>query len=327
MNHTDKKSTLGVDISKDKLDIWDLEGGNHRVIANQSRAIGGYFKPLLKKGKEIRVLLEPTGGYENTLIKQVMGYGVKVFMIHPNRLVHYAKSKGWEAKTDKLASKHLAFYLSEQPEDSLKLLPNDYGKSKELQELSSRRCQLKEMIQAEKNRQGHDFYAKQVNHSHKRLIKHLEAELAEIDKIIEKKIEEQETFKHRFKLLQSFKGVGRITAEALILDMPELGQLTREEIAKLMGVAPLNRDSGQKNGYRHIYGGRGHVRKILYMAAMVAIRYNEPMRRFFERLMAKGKAFKVALVAVMRKIICCLNSMVKRNMTWQTLIGLTVQSA
>ena len=183
------------------------------------------------------------------------------------------------------------------------------------------------MLQAERNRISHIFFNKEILRSHKRCIKYLEKEIAALDKIIDLEIAKHEDLKNKKQLLETFKGVGNVTSQALLLDVPELGTLSREAIAKLIGVAPLNNDSGKKNGTRHIRGGRGHVRRILYMSALVAIRFNKEIKHIFDKLMARGKLFKVAIVAVMRKMLCMLNSMAKKNITWQQFTGLTVQNA
>ena len=280
---------------------------------------------ILIAWRDIQVLLEPTGGYENKLIKKLLDYGIQTYMVHPNRLIYFAKSRGLEAKTDKLASKQLALYLHEQPIETMAQVGADFKMIKRLQELSSRRKQLKEILRGENSRLGYDFFDKNTARSLKRMIKSLEQEILKLDALIEEEFKQQAELTTKAKLLNSFKGVGRITAQTLILDVPELGTLSREAVAKMIGLAPLNRDSGKKSGTRHIHGGRGDVRKVLYMAAMVAIRHNAQMRRIFDRLMSRGKVFKVAIVAVMRKMICILNSMIKRNITWQEFTGLAVQ--
>lgn len=326
MEQNKLECTLGIDVSKEKLDIWMLPYNRHEVIPNHKRAIGQYVKGLLKQSSTIRVLLEPTGGYEKKLIQQLLGYGVMVYQVHPNRLIHFARSKGFDAKTDKLSSKQLALYLTEQPTSMFKLIGPAYETYKRLQELSSRRRQLNELLQMENYRASHEFFDAQIARSHRRLIKELKQELSCIEALIEGEIEERSDLKAKRNVLTSFKGIGKITSQTLLLELPELGSLSREEVAKLVGVAPINKDSGKKTGHRTIFGGRNSVRKALYMAALVAIRYNTPMKNIFERHRAKGKPFKVALVAVMRKMICCLNSMIKQNISWQELMGLTVQN-
>jgi len=197
---------------------------------------------------------------------------------------------------------------------------------KRLQELSARRHQLKEMLRAERCRQGHDFINQTLHRSHKRMIKSIEKELFQLDTLINAELTNNEEIQARVQLLQTFKGVGPVTAQTMALEMPELGEFTREGVAKMIGVAPLNRDSGKKTGQRYIRGGRSTVRKVLYMAALVAIRHNTKMKALHERLIGRGKPFKLALVAVMRKMAGILNSMIRRNITWQELIGLTVQN-
>ena len=247
-------------------------------------------------------------------------------MIHPNRLYHFAKSKGFDAQTDKLASQVMALYLQqEQPVHTTTKIGSDYKLTKRLKEPSSRRRQIKDILHGETCRETHDFLNKDVVKSHKRIISLLKKELEKLNELIEAEIAKNEILREKKEILTSFKGVGNITAESLLLDVSELGQLSREEIAKLVGVAPLNKDSGKKQLGRHIRGGRGQVRKVLYMAALVAIRFNPRMKAIYERLLSRGKCCKVALVAVMRKMLCLLNSMIKKRLTWEKFSGLAVQ--
>ena len=326
MNQVKEICTIGIDVSKDKLDIWELPGNKHYVINNKIRAIGDWNKKMGKLWRSSRVLLEPTGGYEKVLIKKLLSCGIEVKMIHPNRLVYFAKSKGFEAKTDKLASMQLALYLNEQPEKSMVKIEASYEDNQKVKEVNSRRRQIKEILQSERNRLSHDYFSPEVKRSIKRSIKNMEKELDKLNNLIDSEITKTKELKKKKQLLETFKGVGRETALALLFDLPELGNLSREAIAKLAGVAPLNNESGIKSGTRHIRGGRGHVRKILYMAAIVASRFNQTLKRIFERLIARGKLFKVAIVAVMRKMLCLLNSMVKKNLSWQEFSGLSTQN-
>ena len=316
MNEKNKKIIIGIDVSKDKLDIWLHPENNHTVISNNARSIGGWLKSFKDCLKEIEVSLEPTGGYENELVRQLVKQEISCYYVHPNRLHHFAKAQGSQAKTDKIASQLLALFITEH-RDKLSPITKKLLQNKPLNELSSRRKQIKDMIHVEKCRRDHSFAAQGLKRSIDRMIKSLENELKALEKMIDNLLKEDQEKSDQLKLLTTFKGVGRVTAQTLLIDLPELGQLKNTQISRLVGVAPLNRDSGKKNGHRFIQGGRGHVRRVLYMAAMVAVRFNPSMKQLFDRLRAQGKEFKVALVAVMRKMICILNAMMRDNKPWR----------
>jgi transposase len=317
---------IGVDVSKEKLDLWVLPDQIHHVIQNNSRTIGQWFSRYKNQFQQVIVVLEPTGGYENSLVKTLLKHPIDLRMVHPKTLHHFSKGEGCEAKTDKIAAHQLALFAQEKPASSMKRITKSYLDHKGLQELSARRHQLKNMLHAERCRQGHDFMNVKLHRSYKRMIQSLEKELSQLDSLIATELTQDDVLQARTDLLRTFKGVGPVTAQTLVLELPELGEFTREGIAKMIGVAPLNRDSGKKSGKRFIGGGRGNIRKILYMSAMVAIRFNPKMKVIYDRLIGRGKLHKVALVAVMRKMAGIFNSMVKRHITWQELTGLTVQN-
>lgn len=316
MNEIEQKVIIGIDVSKDKLDVWNASSfQEHQVIANTARAIGRWLHSVTDGKTDIIVALEPTGGYEKELICQLLKSEIKAYLIHPNHLHHYAKSLGASAKTDKIASKLLAQYLEEK-EDMLRPIVPNLLENKAFSEITHRRKQLKQMIHNEECRLGHKYMNQKMKRSIKRMLNSLKKELlrieAELDEMLGKDAEKSQLMK----LLCSFKGVGKVASQTFVVDLPELGQLSRTQIGKLVGVAPVNRDSGKKQGHRFIQGGRANVRNILYMVAMVAIRFNQPIKQYFEQLRERGKAFKVALVAVMRKIICILNAMARDQEPW-----------
>lgn len=320
MKQNSQKIIIGIDVSKDKLDIWMTQATqSHKVITNNARTIGHWLKSEIVSNTDVMVALEPTGGYEQELVRQLLRRQVKTFLIHPNHLHYYGKSLGAHAKTDKLASKLLAQYLEEK-EKTLTPVKANFLENKEFRGLTHRRKQLKQMIHGEQCRLSHSSLSKSIKSSIKRLLKLLKKELASIEGKLNILIAEDDKKEQLTTLLKTFKGVGPIASQTLVIDLPELGQLTRSQISKLLGVAPLNRDSGKKSGHRYIYGGRGHVRNIIYMVAQVAVRFNPSIRIYFEQLRARGKAFKVALVAVMRKIICILNAMVRDQKPWNGMV-------
>ncbi len=316
MKQNNEKVMVGIDVSKDKLDIWLNPINAHQVIKNTPREIGNWIKKMQEQHEHFEVILEPTGGYENQLLKLLFSHHIKTFYVHPNRLHHYSKSLGSDAKTDKLAACLLAQFALDK-DSQLTALTEKHLDNKVFSELSSRLNQLKKMLHQETCRTEHDFFSKEMKRSNKRVIKSLRTELERVQNIIDDMLVADQEKSEQLDLLKTFKGVGPVTAQTLVVDLPELGALNRKQISRLIGVAPLNRDSGKKSGHRYIHGGRGHVRKVLYMAALVAIRYNPEMREHFQKLSVQGKPFKVAIVAVMRKMICILNAMSKHKVAWQ----------
>lgn len=316
MDQNQVKNIFGIDVSKDKLDIWSQRTQRHQVIQNNPRSIGQWLKEISGEKQPFRVGLEPTGGYEKELIRQCLKQSAKVFCIHPNRLRHFAQGLGQAAKTDKLACQSLALFVEVQG-DGLTALNEEYESGQSVAELSSRRQQLKALIHQEECRSGYDFFSKEVKRSLQRMVKMLKKELDMLNQAMDKLLADDKNKSKQIDLLQTFKGVGKVVSQVLVSEVPELGQLNRAEISRLIGVAPINQDSGKKSGHRYIQGGRGSVRKVLYMAALVAVRFNPLMKSYFDGLRARGKEYKVALVAVMRKIICTLNAMVRDHKPWQ----------
>jgi len=298
---------IGVDVAKDKLDIYVHPVANHFVISNDEKAIKTFFSKLNQEYKIKMVVLESTGGYEKRCVKVVSNMNVAIHIAHPNQVYHFAKSHKLFAKTDKIDAKTLALFGEEDH-----VLPSTVKSisEQENQELMRRKHQLTDSLTVEKVRLAHDL-SKSVKDSIKRFIKQIEREIELINTKIQEKVVQNEELVEKIKLLESFKGVGNATATMLTLCLPELGELNRAEIARLLGVAPINHDSGNKKGYRAIQGGRFHVRKMLYMVVLSALKYNHMIKPFYDRLIASGKKSKVAIVACMRKIIIILNAMLR----------------
>ena len=307
---------LGVDVSKDKLDITLSSNGEHYEIKNSKAGIKSFMKNRVKSTEQLElVVFEATGGYEKELHCYLMDVVIPYHKAHPSRVHAFCRAKGYFAKTDKIDSEALMRYG--QQDD----IGPDEGTDKnqlKIQELSSRRTQLKDMIVKEKLRSNHTYLDNQISRSIKRNIKQLGKELELVTKKLEEAINSNEVLSDIVALLQTVKGVGKEVAMILVTDLPELGKLNREQISALVGVAPQNKDSGKRRGYRAISKGRFYVRKALYMAALVAARYNPRMRDIYNKLVEKGKLKKVALVAVMRKMIIMMNAMVKNNTVWQS---------
>ncbi|MFN3234954.1 MAG: IS110 family transposase [Gammaproteobacteria bacterium] len=232
---------------------------------------------------------------------------------HPSRVHNFAQYKGYFAKTDRIDARLLALYAQESGIEPDSIMDKNQLKIKEY---SSRRTQLKDMLTAEKQRLKSVMFASDIKRSIKRQIKQIEQELSLVTEKLNAIIQADASLQVKYDRLQTVKGVGKEVALILVTDLPELGELNREKISHLVGVAPQTRESGQKQYYRRIHHGRFYVRKALYMSALVAIRYNPRMKKIYQRLLAKEKLKKVALVAVMRKMIIMLNSMIQNQVDW-----------
>lgn len=306
---------IGIDVAKSKLDIFILPSSEHFVIDNKKSDITKFFAEFLKKHelKNVKMcVMESTGGYEKLLAKLLTKMEFPVHIAHPNQVYHFAKSRKLFAKTDKIDSRILAYFGELLDLESSSLLTEQ---EELLKQLASRRLQLTDTLTIEKCRLK-DHLAKDTRRSIIRFIKLIKREIELIENKIKELIESNEKEKERADLLQTLKGIGKQTAHLLVALLPELGKLTRSQIALLTGLAPKNNDSGSKKGYRAIQGGRFYVRKSLYMPALCAIRYNEPLKTYYKKLVDKGKQPKVAIVAVMRKMIITLNAMLMKNESW-----------
>lgn len=305
------KRYIGIDVSKDRLDIAVHESGESLHCQNTQAAIETLLGQLQAMQPEL-IVLEATGGYERLCAAMLAAAGLAVSVVNPRQVREFARSSGILAKTDRLDARVLAhFGAAIQPEP--RALPD--AQQQLLDELILRRRQIVANLVAEKNRLGMAQGAK-VKKSLRQAIKFYERQLDELDREVGEHIERSPLWRAREDLLRSFKGVGPVSSRTLIGDLPELGRLDRKRIAALVGVAPMARDSGKRKGVRTISGGRGQVRAVLYMVAVTAIRSNAPIRAFYQRLRAAGKPAKVALVACMRKILIILNAMVRTQTRW-----------
>jgi transposase len=309
----DKEHFVGIDVSKDKLDVAVLGKKPIEQFANMKRGIANVVR-YVKQFKPKLIVVEATGGYEEALVLALFEAGVPVALVSPQRVRQYARAKGLLAKTDQIDAQILAdFGKNIQPRLFV-------GKSEERRKLSAlvgRRTQLNGMLQAEKNRLR--ITSVEVKSSVKRIIAFLKAELKELNVQIQAFLKEHEEFGEQEKLLRTARSVGPVTAATLLADLPELGQLDRKQIAALVGVAPMNRDSGRKRGYRKTKGGRPDVRRALYMATLTGIRYNPILKPHYEQLVERGKEKKVAITACMRKFLTILNAMMRDQQPFRTM--------
>ena len=255
---------------------------------------------------------EATGGYETALVVALAAAALPVVVANPRQVHDFGKATGQLAKTDRLDAQLLALF-AERVQPAPRPVPD--AALQQLAALSTRRRQLVDMLTAERNRLEHA--AAPVRRELTRHIHWLERRVTAVDRDLEDTLQQSPIWRAKENLLRSAPGVGPVVSRTLLTDLPELGQLTRKEIAALVGVAPLARDSGTLRGTRVIWGGRAPVRAVLYMGALVAAHRNPVIRAFYRRLLALGKPKKVALVACMRKLLTILNAMMRTNTRWQ----------
>jgi transposase len=317
MGHAGKEQNMstgavfaGIDVSKAYLDV----AVRPEEIEWRSSNTDAGAKEVAARLKELDpdlVVLEATGGMEIPVASVLAILDVPVVVVNPRQVRDFAKSTGRLAKTDALDARVLA-HFAEAVHPEPRTLPDE--QARQLSALLSRRRQLGEMLTAERNRlQSADSTVRRRLKVH---IRWLERELSDIDDDLNNAIKESPLWRVKDDILKSVPGIGPIVSITLLSELPELGQLNRKQIAALAGVAPLNRDSGTLAGRRTVWGGRSRVRAALYMAALVASRYNSVIRDFYLRLCAAGKPKKVALTACMRKLLLILNSMVKNKEMW-----------
>jgi len=300
---------VGIDVSKAQLDLALRPEG--RFSAPNDEAGFAQVLERLSAVHPTLVVLEATGGWEIPLTGVLAAAGVPVVVVNPRHVRDFAKAAGKLAKTDTLDAQTLA-HFAEVMRPEPRPLPDEQTQT--LAAILARRRQLVEMLTAEKNRLGRA--RKSVRQSLRTHITWLERELAHTDRDLAHAIRESPVWREKEALLRSTPGVGPVLTTTLLANLPELGTLTGKQIAALVGVAPLNRDSGTLRGKRTVWGGRAQVRAMLYMGAIVAARFNPVIRAFYQRLRAAGKAKKVVLTACMRKLLIILNAMVKHRTPW-----------
>lgn len=326
MVNVKKQVFIGIDISKNKLDIYNSKTCTYIVIENNARRIGQWLAEVDKQFPEAKFAFEPTGGYEKTLINILLAKKKLAYYVHPNKLLNFKKCHGDKAKTDKIDTFFIADFIQIHPTQLTEINEN-YFENKRMAELRKAREQLKKQLHAANCFLEHEPYDKVVKQHYKRLIKFLKDELKRMELAIAQVINSNEKMRKIFELLITVKGVGKITAQTMICKMPELGQLGRNQISKLVGVAPINHDSGKQQGQRSIQGGRAEIRSVLYMAALSAIKHNENLKQIYIELRTRAKPFKVAIVAIMRRLLCIMNAMVRDNTSWQNCKELDTQKA
>ena len=303
---------VGIDIAKDQVDVHVRPTDERFQLSRTDAGLAELVARLQPLGPRL-VVLEATGGYEIPVAAALASAGVPVAVVNPRQIRDYARATGQLAKTDALDARLMALF-AEAVQPEVRPLPTPEAQA--LGDLVTRRRQLVDMLGAERNRhhQARDLRLQRRIATH---IRWLTKALAEIEADLGTHIRSSPIWRERDDLLHSVPGVGDVTAHTLIADLPELGHLGRRKIAGLVGVAPMNRDSGHWRGRRTIAGGRPAVRSVLYMATLTAVRFNPAIAQFYQRLVAAGRPKKVALTAAMRKLLTILNAMLRDQRPWQ----------
>jgi len=308
---TPSEAYVGIDVGKAWLDValW----GSDEVwrVSNDEAGVAKIMERVTALDPRL-IAVEATGGYEQLVVQAMLMKSLPVAVVNPTRVRALAKATGKLAKTDVIDARLIAEYAFKiQPEA---LAPKEANEIR-LKALVTRREQLVAMRTAEQNRLGTAQNSLQAD-----IGEHIEwmtARIKDLEAEIEELVDSLPVWRAQAKRLDSIPGVGMVTAVTVLAEMPELGQLDRQKIAALAGLAPFNRDSGQKRGKRRIFGGRKGIRRVLYMACLSATRYNPVIRSMFQRLMKKGKLFKVAITACMRKMLTIMNAMTRDQVNWK----------
>jgi transposase len=307
---TPVKTWVGIDVSQDHLDIYVLPQGLTLQQPHHEVGIQALIEQLHPLSPSL-VVVESTGGLERTLVAGLQAASIPVAIANPRKVKGFAVALG-QAKTDKLDAQVIArFAQTVQPRPQAMV----EASAQQLSDLVRRRQQLVEMQVAEKNRLSRASASVQTDI--KAHIEQVHQRIEALNEQIQSLTQQQHDWQRKDKILQSVKGIGKVTSALCLAELPELGTLSEKQIARLVGVAPINHDSGKHKGKRLISGGRTSVRCGLYMATLVAIRHNPVIQKFYERLLANGKLKKVALVACMRKLLVILNAMMRDNRSWQ----------
>lgn len=311
MANNSYKFYIGIDVSKAKLDVAMSNNDTLLQIPNDQEGIKNLIKKLPPK-KYSLIILEASGGYEKFAANHLRHKKFNVAVVNAKRIRDFAKASGKLAKTDSIdANVIMSFGKAFNPTPQALSTPVEEERLKYL----NRRSQLVKMIATEKQyleQSPQDFHRHIQRH-----LRYLEKELTKIENSLKEQIKQDPSLRDKVEKLDAIKGVGEITAMNILLHMPELGKLTSKEVSALAGVAPFNKDSGQMKGKRQIWGGRAPVRAALYMAILTARKFNSTIKKFYDRLIQKGKLKKVAMVACMRKLITMMNAMIRDNSEWQ----------
>jgi transposase len=304
-------TVIGIDVSKDRLDVHVLPAGEAFAVSRDAAGLEALVNRLLPLLPKI-VAVEATGGFETVVAASLAAASLPVVVVNPAQIRAFARAVGKRSKTDPIDAAIIAgFVAATNPE--VRPLPDEATQA--LADLVARRRQIIVMIVAERQREKRA--ARRMQKSIHRLLKALQKELSEIDADIDDAVRGSPLWREKQDLLASVPGVGPIIARTLIAELPELGSLDRRKVAALVGLAPFTRQSGQWRGRSFIGGGRANVRAVIFMGAMAAVRWNNPLHAFHQRLVASGKPRMVALIAVARKLLTILNAILRDNRPWQ----------
>jgi transposase len=309
----ESKTVVGVDVSKDRLDVDSLPSTGVVQFTNDPEghaSLIAWLKPLQPR----LIVLEASGGYERQVVAALAATGLPVVIVNPRQVRDFARAIGILAKTDAIDAKVLARF-GEAVNPEIRPIPNEQAVA--LAALLARRRQLLELHNAESNRLA-QANVRKVEASIRPVLVTIEKQLDKVDRELTELIKSCPCWQEKLNLLKSVPGIGDTTAFMLLGCVPELGTISRQTLATLVGVAPMNRDSGCKRGKRTIIGGRKVVRSALYMPVLVAIRHNPIIRDHYKRLLAAGKPKKLAIVACMRKLLTILNAMIRTNQPWKS---------
>jgi transposase len=311
MSSKKARTFVGIDVSKNILEVAVHEHEKHFRCANKSSDFPELIAELIPLQPAL-IVLEATGGFEIPVTNALHEVGLPVVVVNPRQVRNFAKAVGQLAKTDRLDARVLAHFAA-----ALKppVRPIKSEQAQQLDALLDRRRQLVEMLTAEKNRRRATL-SPTVREEIEQHIDWLKNRIEVLDQQLKQQIKSSPVWERKHQVLRSVPGIGSLVAVACVAELPELGQLNRQRISTLVGVAPLNCDSGDRRGTRHIYGGRAHIRSLIYMAALASIRHNPVLREFYQRLRANHKPFKVAIVACMRKLVSIINVMLRDDALW-----------
>lgn len=302
---------IGIDVAKTQLDVAVGAEGESWSFANDDAGIEALLTKLRGRNCGL-VVLEATGGFEVPVVSALAAAGIPVVVANPRQVRNFARATGQLAKTDRLDARILALF-AERVRPEVRVLPDDAARF--LDALLTRRRQISGMIVAERNRQG--FAPASLKKRIETHIRWLKRELDGVDADLSKAIQASPVWRAKEALYRGVPGIGPVVSRTLIADLPELGRLTHREIASLVGLAPLARDSGTLKGKRMVFGGRAAVRSALYLAAVVGVKHNPVLRTYYLRLRERGKPPKVALTACSHKLLTTLNAMARSGEPWR----------
>ncbi len=310
---------VAFEVSKNTLVVHTLPADEQRSIENDSKSVRKFIKAEITRSRKsqlgrLLIICEATGGYERHVLAVAVEMGLAIHRAHGTRVRHFGRYRGLLAKTDPIDARLIAQYGLKTEDLRLYVPPSPEAVA--LRALHARRTELQQMINAETCRLDHAQHGS-VLKSIKSHISSLEAALAAIEAEITDLVQENEGLRTKVSLMRTVVGIGPISAMVLLAHLPDIGRLTKGQVARLAGLAPINDDSGKKRGTRHVEAGRTAIRRALYMAAVVAMRRNSLIKEFSDRLRSKGYPFKYVVTAVMRKLVVILNAVLRDGQPWK----------